>query len=104
MKLAKVIGTIVASQKDQSLDGAKILIIQPLDGKLSPCNNPIAAIDTVQSGYGDVVYYTLAREATLALPNTFAPVDAAITGYVDTVNYEPSKNPNFKKIFVKETR
>jgi ethanolamine utilization protein EutN len=85
MKLARVIGTVVATRKDKSLDDLKILMIQPLDEKLESSGEPAAAIDTVQAGYGDLVYYTLARESSLALPEPFAPVDAAITGIVDQV-------------------
>ena len=88
MKLARVIGTVVATRKVESLRNAKILMIQPLDERLKPSGLPVAAVDTVQAGPGDTVYYTLAREAALALPNPVSPVDAAITGIVDQVNVE----------------
>jgi ethanolamine utilization protein EutN len=88
MRLAKVIGTVVATQKVDSIKNLKILMIQPLDEKLQNSGEAVAAIDTVQAGYGDLVYYTLARESTLALPDPFAPVDASITGIVDQVNVE----------------
>ena len=88
MQLAKVIGTVVATIKDQSLNGAKILMIQPLTDGLEPSGTPIAAIDTVQAGPKDLVHWISAREAALALPETFTPVDAAITGIVDQVNQE----------------
>jgi microcompartment protein CcmK/EutM len=99
MKLAKVIGTVVATQKDDSIKDLKILMIQPLDEKLNNSGEPIAAIDTVQAGYGDLVYITLARESSLALPQPFAPVDAAITGIVDQVNIEDSGIKDKEKIF-----
>lgn len=102
MKLAKVIGTVVATQKHESINGSKILMIQPLDGKLAPVGGAVAAIDTVQAGVGDLVYFTLARESTLALPEPFAPVDAAITGIVDQVNVEDAEPPNKSGIFTKE--
>lgn len=86
MKLARVIGTVVATIKDPSIDGLKILMIQPLDEKLENAGEPLAAIDVVQAGPHDLVCYTLSRESALALPNTNAPVDAAITGIVDMVN------------------
>lgn len=99
MRLAKVIGTVVATQKVDSIKNLKILIIQPLDEKLQKSGEAVAAIDTVQAGYGDLVYYTLARESTLALPDPFAPVDAAITGIVDQVNIEDKGISNEKNIF-----
>jgi len=88
MQLAKVIGTVVATIKDQRLTGLKILMIQPLTDELKNSGKPIAAIDTVQAGPNDLVYWVTAREATLALPDSFVAVDAAITGIVDDVNRE----------------
>lgn len=88
MRLARVIGTVVASRKAAALTSLKILMIQPVDERGRDDGSPLAAIDTVLAGPGELVYYTLAREAALALPDPFAPVDAAITGIVDQVNVE----------------
>jgi ethanolamine utilization protein EutN len=101
LRLAKVIGTVVATRKVDSIKNLKILMIQPLDEKLQHSGEAVAAIDTVQAGYGDLVYYTLARESTLALPEPFAPVDAAITGIVDQVNVEDKGITSEKDIFDK---
>ena len=86
MRLAKVVGTVVASRKDASIQGAKILLIQPVDHELKAVGGHIAAIDTAQAGPGDLVYWVLSRESAFALTDSFAPVDAAITGIVDQVN------------------
>ena len=86
MQLAKVIGTIVATTKDPALIGLKIMMIQPLTDELKSSGGPIAAIDTVHAGVDDLVHWVTAREAALALPDTFVAVDAAITGIVDQVN------------------
>lgn len=86
MRLAKVIGTVVATIKHESLRHTKIMMIQPLDDELKNQGSPLAAIDTVQSGLDDLVYWTLSREATLAMDDPFSPVDAAITGIVDDVH------------------
>ncbi|MCP5103889.1 MAG: EutN/CcmL family microcompartment protein [bacterium] len=102
MKLAKVIGTVVSTQKVDSIKGLKILMIQPLDEKLAAAGSPVAAIDTVQAGPGELVYYTLSREASLALPEPFSPVDAAITGIVDQVNVEDVGIKDKEDIFEKE--
>lgn len=99
MRLAKVIGTVVATQKIESIRGHNILMIQPLDGELKPDGGPLAVIDTVEAGPGELVYYTLAKEAALALPDPFAPVDAAITGIVDQVHVEKTGIKNKEKIF-----
>lgn len=87
MKLAKVIGTVVASQKYETLEGAKLLIIQPLTWEeRKPIDKPQVAVDTVQAGIGDYVFYVEAREASLPLLPEIAPVDAGIVGIVDSVN------------------
>lgn len=102
MKLARVIGTVVATKKVECIKNLKILMIQPLDEKLESSGPPVAAIDTVQAGYGELVYYIMAREASMALPDPFAPVDASITGIVDQVNVEDVGIKNKKSIFEKE--
>lgn len=83
MYLGRVIGTVVASQKVEKLAGQKLLLVQPLDHKRQPTRGPEVACDTVQAGPGDLVYLVGSREAALALPETFVPVDAAIVGIVD---------------------
>ena len=88
MHLAKVIGTITATRKYPSLRGEKMLIIQQIEYSGTEDGNPLVAIDTVQAGVGDFVYYVTGREAALALKERFAPVDAAITGVVDQTNVE----------------
>ena len=78
----------MATVKDPSIEGVKILMVQPLDADLQPDGGPIAALDTVQAGPDDLVWCILKRESTMALPDPFAPVDASITGIVDIVNKE----------------
>lgn len=99
MQLAKVIGTVVATVKDPSLEGAKILMIQPLTDKMKSSGGPIAAIDTVHAGPDELVYWITAREASLALPNPFSPVDAAIVGVVDDVDVKDAGVEDRSKIF-----
>ncbi len=86
MYLGRVIGTVVAARKDEGLEGKKLLVVMPLDHKLSPTRAPEVAVDTVQAGHGDLVYLVGSREAALALEQSFVPVDAAIIGIVDDVN------------------
>jgi ethanolamine utilization protein EutN len=86
MYLGRVIGTVVAERKYEGLEGAKLLVVTPLDHKLVPTRAPEVAVDTVRSGVGDLVFLVSAREAALALEPSFVPVDAAIVGIVDDVN------------------
>jgi ethanolamine utilization protein EutN len=84
MQFARVIGTLVATQKAEGLEGVKLLVVQPLDKYLQPEGEPaIAADGTAQAGPGELVFVIYSREAALALPEWFVPVDLAITGIVD---------------------
>ncbi|MEN3184499.1 MAG: EutN/CcmL family microcompartment protein [Atribacterota bacterium] len=93
MKIAKVIGTVVATQKVSSFEGVKLLLIQPLDEHLRPVGSPLVACDTVQAGIGDIVFYEGGREAALALPNWFNPSDCTILGIIDAVEVEGGTSP-----------
>jgi microcompartment protein CcmK/EutM len=84
MHLAKVIGTVVATQKHPALRGVKLLLLQPVDDRLRRKGDPIIAVDpNMQAGPGCVVTYVVGREAMLGLPTPNAPVDAGIVGVVD---------------------
>ncbi len=88
MFLARVIGTIWATRKDESLEGTKMQIIQPVDRFDKPVGAPVIAIDTIGAGPGETVFYVTAREATIPLRHGLSPVDASIVGIVDTIeNY-----------------
>jgi ethanolamine utilization protein EutN len=91
MQLATVIGTVVASEKYAGLEGVKLLIVQPLDRDQRPQGEPLVAADaTAQAGPGELVFIIASREAALALPETFVPVDHAIVGIVDVVDTVPA--------------
>ncbi len=92
MHLARVIGTVVATQKVENLEGVKLLLIQPVNEKKEAKGHPVVAVDpNVQAGPGSLVSYVIGREAMLGLPKPFAPVDAGIVGIVDDVNIEQTK-------------
>jgi len=86
MKLARVIGTVVATQKYKDLEGIKFLIVQPLTKHQRPIGEPVVAADaTAQAGSGELVFIVGSREAAQAMPVKFVPVDHAIVGIVDNV-------------------
>jgi ethanolamine utilization protein EutN len=86
MQLGKVIGTVVATTIYPGLEGVKLLIVQPLDRNQEPSGRPVIAADGVaMAGPDELVYFVASREAALAMPDTFVPVDHAITGIVDAV-------------------
>ncbi|TKJ39830.1 ethanolamine utilization protein EutN [candidate division LCP-89 bacterium B3_LCP] len=86
MNIAKVIGTIWATVKDDHLQGSKLQIIQPLNEKGEKMGQPLTAVDTVGAGQNEVVFYVTSREAALGFPEPLlTPVDAAIVGIIDRV-------------------
>ena len=88
MYLGKVIGTVVASQKMAGLEGQILLLVQPVDEQEKPTGPKEVAVDVVKAGVGNLVYLVGSREATLALDDTFVPVDAAIVGIVDDLQVQ----------------
>ena len=89
MQLAKVTGTVVATRKNGKLEGAKLLLVTPIDGHGRTQGAPLLAIDAAQAGVGDRVLVVLeGRAAVTALRRRAAPVDAAIVGVVDHVHLD----------------
>jgi microcompartment protein CcmK/EutM len=88
MYLARVIGTVVATTKTPGLDGIRLLVVQPVDEDGRERQKPLVAADVTQAGPGDLVHVTTSREAALAMPEPFVPVDAAIVAIVDQVHVE----------------
>ncbi|HUG75132.1 MAG TPA: EutN/CcmL family microcompartment protein [Acidimicrobiia bacterium] len=86
MQLADVIGTVVATEKSEGLEGVRFLILQPLDRSGEPSGDPVVAADALFTvGVGERVYFVSSREAAVALPEQFVPVDHAVVGIVDEV-------------------
>jgi ethanolamine utilization protein EutN len=87
MQLAEVTGTLVATIKYDGLEGVRLLIVQPLDRDRNPDGDMVVAADAVEmAGPGELVYIVGSREAALAMPEPFVPVDHAIVGIVDQVH------------------
>ena len=87
MELARVIGNVVATQKYPGLEGVKLLLVQAVDEQLEPHGEPFVACDADRhAGPGDLVSWIGGREAALAMPETFVPVDAAVVTVVDEVS------------------
>src|SRR2546429_3369498 len=92
MFLAKVEGTLVATKKDPSMDGRKLLLVRPqlVDDKdptkFRPGTNTIVAVDSVGAGIGEMVLFCQGSSARLAPSLKDAPADAVIIGIVDEVD------------------
>jgi ethanolamine utilization protein EutN len=89
MKLGRVIGRVVSTKKIESLEGLKLLLVQPVDENGKKAGAAVVAFDTVRAGEGDLVYFEGGKEAAQANPNGwYTPADAAIIAIVDAVNLE----------------
>jgi len=85
--IGRVIGTVVATRKDEKLIGSKLMITQPLDLELNPKGDPIIAVDTVGAGIGELVVYTTGTAGRIAARKLDAPIDAAIIGIIDEMDF-----------------
>jgi ethanolamine utilization protein EutN len=83
MQLARVIGNVVATRKDESLTGIKLLLVQPLTGDRQPAGRPLVAVDAVGAGVGEEVFFVRGKEASFPFYPAEPPVDAGIVGIVD---------------------
>jgi len=83
MQLARVIGDVVMSVKDEKLVGIKLLLVQPLTPGREPAGRPIVAVDSVGAGVGEEVFFVRGKEASFPFYPAEPPVDAGIVGIVD---------------------
>ena len=88
MYLARVVGRVVATIKQDTLAAVTLQWIQPVSTSGANAGKPLIAIDRIGVGPGEIVYYITSREAALTLENTFAAVDAGIVGKVDWVDID----------------
>ena len=85
MILANIVGTVVATRKDERLVGSKLLVVQPIDLQGRPQGNQFVAVDTVGAGFGEIVLIVSGSSARMAADLKDRPVDAAIVGIVDSI-------------------
>ena len=89
MQLARVVGTVVATQKHAKFEGAKLLLVQPIGLDDTPRGTALLAVDSVGAGVHEKVLVVIeGRAAGEALGRKVAPVDAAIVGIVDQVDIQ----------------
>ncbi len=89
MQIARVIGSVVATQKHRKFEGAKLLLVQPLTIDDQPRGPALLAVDSVGAGVHEKVLVVIeGRAAGEALGQKAAPVDAAIIGIIDEVDVD----------------
>ena len=103
MYTGMVIGTVVATQKWETMEGRKLLVVQPYDENRRPKGKPIVAIDALgTSGRDEFVYIVTKKEAAFPFKGQLVPVDQAVIGYIDEYNYHKDKD-NKKGITIEKS-
>jgi len=85
MQLARVIGTVVDTIKNESLEGRKLLVIQPVDSALNDSGKPVIAVDSAGAGKGELVFWCRGRESSFPFSPAEVPTDCTIVGIVDSL-------------------
>lgn len=83
MQIARVIGTVVVTRKDENLTGMTLLLVQPMTPDRQPSGKPLVAVDSVGAGVGEDVFFVRGKEASFPFYPAEPPVDAGIVGIVD---------------------
>jgi ethanolamine utilization protein EutN len=83
MQIAKVVGDVVATRKDENLTGLKLLLLQPLTPEGEPVGRTLIAVDAAGAGVGERVFFVRGKEASFPFYPVEAPVDAGIVGIID---------------------
>ena len=83
MQIARVIGTVVTTRKDETLSGMTLLLVQPLTTDRQPIGKPLVAVDSVGAGVGEEVFFVRGKEASFPFYPVEPPVDAGVVGIID---------------------
>ena len=87
MLLARILGTVVSTQKDERLRGKKLLVVKPINMDGTDRDGYVVAVDTVGAGFHEKVLIVGGSSARMAEGNKDCPVDMAIIGVVDTIDF-----------------
>ena len=84
MQLARVIGNVVATVKNDSLEGRKLLVVQSLNADLRPQGQPLVALDAIGAGVGELVFWCRGKEASFPFRREDTPTNCTIIAIVDS--------------------
>ncbi len=88
MQIARVIGDVVMTRKDDNLSGIPLLVLQPLAADGTDAGRTLVAVDSVGAGLGEIVFFVRGKEAGFPFHPTQVPADAGIVGIVDHYDIE----------------
>ncbi len=86
MLLGRVVGCVWSTVKNPKLEGQRLLLVQPLSSALKPTGKRLVCADWTGAGTGELIYWTRGKEASFAFLPAEVPVDAAVTGIVDSIH------------------
>ena len=86
MQLGRVVGRVVATVNAPSLEGKKLLLVQPVSSSGQALGRPFVAVDAVGAGAGELIYWCRGREASFPFLPEAVPTEATIVGIVDTIH------------------
>ena len=89
MQLARVIGDVVVTRKDENLAGLTLLVLQPIAADGSDAGRTLVAVDSMGAGVGETVFFVRGKEASFPFHPTQVPADAGVVGIVDHWDIEP---------------
>ncbi len=87
MQLARVVGTVISTVKNESLKGRKILIVQNVNEELEEIGNPLVALDAIGAGVGELIFWCRGKEASFPFKRDATPTDCTIVGIVDSESH-----------------
>jgi microcompartment protein CcmK/EutM len=96
MQLARVIGDVVTTRKDENLAGVTLLVLQPIAADGSAAGRTLVAVDSVGAGVGETVFFVRGKEASFPFYPTEVPADAGIVGIVDHYDVESDRGGSGK--------
>jgi len=98
MNLGKVIGRVWCTAKNPSIQGHRLLLVQPVTPELQDTGKRIVCGDATGAGAGEIIYWVRGREASIALLPSEPPFDATIVGIVDSIHLkQPTAPPKGKR-------
>jgi microcompartment protein CcmK/EutM len=92
VQIARVIGDVVMTRKDDNLSGIPLLVLQPLAADGTAAGRTLVAVDSVGAGVGEIVFFVRGKEASFPFHPTQVPADAGIVGIVDHYDIEKLTN------------
>ena len=92
MMLGRIIGNVVCTMKNASLEGKKLLLVQPIDRQGRDKGRALVAIHSVVAGAGETIYWCRGREASFPFLPSDVPTEATIVGIVETIHIPEARS------------